>query len=88
MRSIAACLVLSLQRPGISHHDHDSPKDKDEHLPEPDIFDDLTGHVSMQTARHSTTRLTNITKDMSRFFWLTVEFGLMILESALMSVWR
>jgi phenylalanine-4-hydroxylase len=75
-----------------------------DYLPEPDIFNDIDGHVPMHTDRafaHTLVRLgdcahtavqtvagtrdetervrrmTSIYKAMARFFWFTIEFGLM-----------
>ncbi len=78
--------------------------DRLDHLPEPDIFHDIAGHVPMHTdrafadtlvrfgecartaaelvqgikdERERMATLTSIIRAMARFFWFTVEFGLM-----------
>ena len=63
-----------------------------EYLPKPDILDDIAGHVPLRTgqcARTAADRVTSIrdqherlaclssmTTAMARFFWFTIEFGL------------
>jgi phenylalanine-4-hydroxylase len=67
--------------------------DKLDYLPEPDIFHDVAGHVPMHTDPHFADTLvrigecahtaaglktvTSIVRGMARFFWFTIEFGLM-----------
>jgi len=68
------------------------PADRMDYLPEPDIFHDVAdvlvrfgdcAHTAVEMAasirdpREQTRRLTSIIRAMSRFFWFTVEFGLM-----------
>src|SRR5207244_4418115 len=64
-----------------------------DYLPEPDIFHDLAGHVPMHTdpqfaetlvrfgqcacAASERTHHEELMKAIGRFFWFTVEFGLM-----------